>query len=130
MRFMRWVPLLALCSLACGKDAVAPPVSPLAGTYALHAVNGQPLPTFAWQMQGGYRGEITGGTMELTDRTYWEEIVWRVTSPGGVNEQLSGGRGTYVLDGSTVRFEAGFSARAGGDTLVVAQDDRVLVFLR
>lgn len=111
--------LLGLAAAGCGQATA--PAAPVAATYALQTVDGQPLP---WSPGPPDAGALLADTLTLTRDGRWREARW-AAAPGGVPARVPA-FGTWALDGATLRLTnpAASSTEALTSRYTVADDGR------
>lgn len=94
--------LLPLCMVvACSDGGTEPDEVSVVGTYTLREVGGSKLPSVA----GGFSREVTEGSVTLNaDQTFTHSVTVRETIGGSVIYTSYPNTGTYILNGTELRF--------------------------
>jgi len=93
----------AVASVGCASESTSPPKPRgIVGAYALASLNGQILPAILGQNDTAKVEILSGGVSLLSDGTFVDGVVLRVTLPSGVSVQGDTIRGGFLTSGATL----------------------------
>ena len=107
---------LVATTFACSSDSpVTPPISEIAGSYALASVNGNILP-FTYATQGADKAEVLDDVITLNENGTWTEI-WhdRYTMNGVVTTEEMTDEGAYSRTGTRITLTSSFGGAIVAD---------------
>ena len=108
----RTLGILAACVVsvflaACGSDSSTGPSTQKTpnGSYSISTINAAALPVAIFSDTGGFKLEVTSGTITLNSGgTYSIVTNYRETLPGVLDTYTDSTGGTWALSGTTVAF--------------------------
>jgi hypothetical protein len=96
---------LVVALTACGDKSSEPIVASLEGTWALHSINGTPLP-FVVAQSGADKMELTGDVFTVAAGGRFTQVTtMRTTINGQTTTQVTPDAGNYTLTGNAVVFQ-------------------------
>ena len=98
--------LVSFAIVACGSDAIAPDLTPYAGSYTLRSINDFPLP-YAVLQQTDLKLEVTADTMVMTTSGSFKDIThYRRTRTAAIDFPADTLNGSWTVRGQTITFTA------------------------
>lgn len=126
---------LVVALTACGDKSAEPLVTPLEGTWALHSINGAPLP-FVIARSGTDKMELTGDVFTVGRGGRFTQVTTMVTTINGqATTQVTPDAGNYTLTGNAVVFQFDSDGMTGtaaltATALIVTGNGIVAVYTR